>query len=259
MSRPSRSGTAAARWRYGRTGGPVPSRPARTPRSGAASCASSRATRSSASSRNCLASGVCPMDWDGSIIAAGLVHRSSVPSRRSSVSAGPGSRSGFYPGREVGVERGECLPRACGAGSSPAGRRTRAKRSRSAPAPAVVVRTHPPHELAVGRGLPDPWLKPRAMTVVEGARARDDVVVDDQAHHAVALDRDRPVALLLDELPEEIVPSSSRASSPWVGSPKASSCGGPESSPRTAAASMAWAADLMARGHAFNAIVEPPS
>jgi hypothetical protein len=41
--------------------------------------------------------------------------------------------------------------------------------------------------------------------LVEGARARRDVVVHDQAHHAVTLDRDRPVALLLDELPEEIV------------------------------------------------------
>ncbi|MEV1203997.1 class I SAM-dependent methyltransferase [Microbispora rosea] len=37
------------------------------------------------------------------------------------------------------------------------------------------------------------------------ARARSDVVVHDQTHQAVALDADRPVALLLDELPEEHV------------------------------------------------------
>lgn len=41
--------------------------------------------------------------------------------------------------------------------------------------------------------------------LVESARTRGDVVVHDQAHHAVALDRDRPVALLLDKLPEELV------------------------------------------------------
>ena len=41
--------------------------------------------------------------------------------------------------------------------------------------------------------------------LVEGARARGDVVVDDQTGQTDALDRDRPVALLLDELPEERV------------------------------------------------------
>lgn len=41
--------------------------------------------------------------------------------------------------------------------------------------------------------------------LVESACAGGDVAVHDQAHQTVALDRDRPVALLLDELAEELV------------------------------------------------------
>jgi len=110
----------------------------------------------------------------------------------------------IHPGREVAVECGEGLPGARGAGdlqrsvetgeAEPLGR-----------GPAVVVGVHPAHELAVGRGRAEPVAESVLHDLVEGARARGDVVVHDQAHHAVALDRDRPVALLLDELPEELV------------------------------------------------------
>ena len=41
--------------------------------------------------------------------------------------------------------------------------------------------------------------------LVKAARTRGHVVVHDQRHQAVALDSDHLVALLLDELPEEIV------------------------------------------------------
>src|SRR5215211_3762629 len=61
------------------------------------------------------------------------------------------------------------------------------------------------HQLAVGREGAPLVAEAALHDLVEGARAGRDVVVHDQAHHAVALDRDRPVALLLDELPEEIV------------------------------------------------------
>ncbi len=41
--------------------------------------------------------------------------------------------------------------------------------------------------------------------LVEGARTAGDVVVHDQAHQAVGLQRDRAVAVCLDELPEHVV------------------------------------------------------
>ena len=41
--------------------------------------------------------------------------------------------------------------------------------------------------------------------VIERARARRDVVVHHQAPEAVALDGERPVALVLDQMPEDLV------------------------------------------------------
>jgi hypothetical protein len=73
------------------------------------------------------------------------------------------------------------------------------------PGPALVVRPQPAHKLTIGRRCAEPVAEAALHDVVERAGARHDVVVDDQAHQAVALDCDRPVALPLDELPEEIV------------------------------------------------------
>ena len=47
--------------------------------------------------------------------------------------------------------------------------------------------------------------EPALHHLVQVARTRRDVAVDDQPFQAVSLDRDRPVALLLDELTEEVV------------------------------------------------------
>lgn len=117
---------------------------------------------------------------------------------------GAGKQVGVSPGGEVGVECGEGLPGARGAGDLQRAVET-GKAQPFWRGPAVVVRAHPAHELAVGRGRAPPVAEPALHDVVKDARTRRDVVVHDQAHHAVALDRDRPVALLPGELPEEIV------------------------------------------------------
>ena len=108
------------------------------------------------------------------------------------------------PGGEVAVQRGERLARARGAGIS-SGPSNPANRSLLRPGPALVVRAHPAHELAVGRGRAPAVAEAALHDLVERARARRDVVVHDQAHEAVALDRERPVALLLDQMPEDLV------------------------------------------------------
>lgn len=70
----------------------------------------------------------------------------------------------------------------------------------------VVVLAHPPDKLAVARLRPPPVAEAPFHGLVEGARTRGDVVVDDEAAQTVTLDGDRPVALVVDELPEELVP-----------------------------------------------------
>src|SRR5690606_30672877 len=71
--------------------------------------------------------------------------------------------------------------------------------------PAVVVRAHPAHQLA-GAGEGAPLVAEATLhDLVQAAGARGDVVVHDQAQQAVALEGDGLVALLLDELAEELV------------------------------------------------------
>src|SRR5690606_16755684 len=104
-----------------------------------------------------------------------------------------------------GVERGERLPRARGPGDL-----QRPVHAREAHPllgrPALVVRAHPAHQLAVA-GLLAPLVAEAARhDLVERALAGGDVPVHDQAHEAVALVRDPAVALLLYQLAEERVP-----------------------------------------------------
>ena len=142
-------------------------------------CVSSSATRSSAISRSRWASADRPIDWDGSMTVASFVQRSSGPSSVSRVSlvqgSGPSRRS---------VEGGERLARA---------RRPVLQRAVEPEEPELfvmllVVRAHPAHELAVGRGRAEAVAEAASHDVVERVRARRDVVVHHEAHEAVALD-----------------------------------------------------------------------
>ena len=117
---------------------------------------------------------------------------------------GAGKQVGVNPGGEVAVECGEGLPGARGAGDLQRAVETGEAHPLGG-GPAVVVRTHPAHQLPVAREGAPPVAEAARHGLVEAAGTRRDVVVRDQAHQAVALDRDRPVPLLLDELPEEVV------------------------------------------------------
>ncbi len=69
----------------------------------------------------------------------------------------------------------------------------------------LVVRAHPAHEIAVGRGRAEAVAEAALHDVIERARARRDVVVHHEAPEAVALDGEGPVALVLDQIPEDLV------------------------------------------------------
>ncbi len=120
------------------------------------------------------------------------------------VVGGAGEEVRVAPGGEGPVEGGEGLPGARGVGDL-----QRAVEAREAHllagGPALVVGAHPAYEGAVGRRGAEPVTEAALHDLVEGARPSGDVVVDDQSGQAVALQRDRPVALPLDQSPEQFV------------------------------------------------------
>jgi hypothetical protein len=71
--------------------------------------------------------------------------------------------------------------------------------------PVPVVLAHPAHELPVGGRPAEPVAEAAPHDVVERPGALRDVRVHDQCREAVALDRDRPVTLVLHEVAEGLV------------------------------------------------------
>nr|WP_229883860.1 hypothetical protein [Streptomyces omiyaensis] len=117
---------------------------------------------------------------------------------------GAGERRGAAAGGEVGVEGGEGLPGARGAGPF-----QRAVDTGEAHAlrrgPPFVVGARPADRFARGVGSAEPVAESACHDVVEVAGAGGDVIVDGRTRRAIALQRDDPVSLVFDELPEEFV------------------------------------------------------
>ncbi len=158
---------------------------------------------------------------------------------------------------EVGVEGGEGL-----AGARGAGHLQRAVDAGEAEllgrGPALVVRPHPAHEFAVGRGIAPAVAEAALHDLVEAARAGGDVRVDEQRRQAVALDRDRPVALLLDELPEELVAHVEQRVLAVGGLAQREHPRPGREQPHDGGGLDGVDGVLDVSSHAFNAIVEPP-
>lgn len=114
----------------------------------------------------------------------------------------PREQRGIEVGGEVTVQRGQRTARARGV--------HQLQRAVEAVEPqavggGLVVLPHPRHQLAINRRDTPPVTEPRGHDVVESARAAGHPLIDDQPREAVALDRDRPVHLVFDELAEHAV------------------------------------------------------
>jgi hypothetical protein len=117
---------------------------------------------------------------------------------------GAGEQVGVEAGGEIAVECGEGL-----AGAGDVGHLEWAVEAGEPDllggGPAVVVCAHPAYEVAVARGGAPAVAEAVFHGVVEGAGAGGDVVVDDEAHQAVGFEADGAVALVFDEVLEELV------------------------------------------------------
>jgi hypothetical protein len=125
---------------------------------------------------------------------------------------------------EVAVERGEHVPGTGGAGHLD--RRVEPAEVEPLLGGTVPVPLpHPGDQLAVGGRLPEPMAEASAHHLIERPHSLGDEVVHQQAGDAVALESDRPVALVRDKTPEQLVPQPRQRLLPVHGLPEAEQTG----------------------------------